>query len=164
MYNPSNYSGFLQACQRVQQSKSITTQEELIQLRQENSLLLARYRYHIHAIDASSQGIHKLERYARLHDLHTITYSVTDVREVQLAPNFYDAIVAVTILDHLTEKEGKKVAESIIDALKPDGFVFQAFTTPKEEIPPIHLQKNLALCVSPSRKRESVHYLFHGTS
>jgi tellurite methyltransferase len=61
--------------------------------------------------------------------LHNIAYSVADVREVQLAPNFYDAIVAVTILDHLSEKEGKKIAESIIDALKPDGFVFiEAFT------------------------------------
>ncbi len=94
-----------------------------------NSLLLARYGYQVHAIDASSQGIHKLERYARLQDLHTITYSVADAREVQLTPNFYDAIVAVTILDHLTEKEGKKVAESIINALKPAGFVFiEAFT------------------------------------
>jgi tellurite methyltransferase len=35
----------------------------------------------------------------------------------------------VTILDHIPEEEGKKVAEALIDALKPGGFVFiEAFT------------------------------------
>ncbi|MFL5627187.1 MAG: class I SAM-dependent methyltransferase [Ktedonobacteraceae bacterium] len=94
-----------------------------------NSLLLAHYGYHVHAIDSSSQGIHKLEQYAHSQGLDTIDYEVADVRSVQLPTNCYDAIVAVTILDHLTEKEGKKVAESLIDALKPGGFMFiEAFT------------------------------------
>ena len=94
-----------------------------------NSLLLARYGYHVHAIDSSSQGIQKLETYARLQGLDTIDGEVADVRTVQLRTNFYDAIVAVTILDHISEEEGKTVSESIIDALKPGGFVFiEAFT------------------------------------
>jgi tellurite methyltransferase len=94
-----------------------------------NSLLLARYGYHVHAIDASSQGIEKLEKYAHSQGLDNIDGEVADVRSVQLKPNHYDAIVAVTILDHITEEEGKKVAESIIDTLKPGGFVFiEAFT------------------------------------
>ena len=62
-----------------------------------NSLLLARYGYHVHAIDASSQGIQKLENYARSQGLHNIDCSVADVREFQLTPHFYDAIVAVTM-------------------------------------------------------------------
>jgi tellurite methyltransferase len=94
-----------------------------------NSLLLARYGYHVHAVDSSSQGIQKLEKYARLKGLDTIDGEVADVRTVQLATNSYDAIVAVTILDHITEKEGKTVSETIIDALKSGGFVFiEAFT------------------------------------
>jgi tellurite methyltransferase len=94
-----------------------------------NSLLLARYGYHVHAVDSSSQGIQKLERYAHSQGFHTIDGEVADVRTVPLTPNFYDAIVAVTILDHITEEEGKKVAEAIIDALKPGGFVFiEVFT------------------------------------
>src|SRR5437016_9824950 len=94
-----------------------------------NSLLLARYGYHVHAIDASSQGIEKLEKYAHSQGLDNIDGEVADVRSVQLKPNHYDAIVAVTILDHISEEEGKKVAESIIDALKPGGYVFiEAFT------------------------------------
>jgi hypothetical protein len=55
-----------------------------------NILLLARYGFHVHAIDSSSQGIHKLETYARSHGLNSIACSVADVREVQLAPNAYD--------------------------------------------------------------------------
>ena len=94
-----------------------------------NTLLLARYGYHVHAVDVSSHGIQKLENYARSQDLHNITYTVADVRTFPLTPNSYDAIVAVTILDHITEEEGKKVAESIIQALKPEGFVFiEVFT------------------------------------
>ena len=94
-----------------------------------NSLLLAHYGYHVHAVDSSSQGIQKLENYAHSQGLDNIDGEVADVRTVQLTPNFYDAIVAVTILDHVTEEEGKKVAESLIDALKPGGFVFvEAFT------------------------------------
>ncbi len=94
-----------------------------------NSLLLARYGYHVHAIDISSQGIQKLERYARSQGLDNIGCEVADVRTVQLKPNSYDAIIAVTILDHITEEEGKKVAQAMIDALKPGGFVFvESFT------------------------------------
>ena len=94
-----------------------------------NSLLLAHYGYHVHAVDSSSQGIQKLEQYAHSQGLDNIDGEVADVRTVQFTTNFYDAIVAVTILDHVTEEEGKKVAESIIDALKPGGFVFiEAFT------------------------------------
>src|SRR6266700_4522847 len=94
-----------------------------------NSLLLALYGYHVHAIDSSSQGIHKLEQYAHLQGLDNIDGEIADVRTIQLTTNFYDAIIAVTILDHLTKEEGKKVAESLIDALRPGGFVFiEAFT------------------------------------
>ena len=94
-----------------------------------NSLLLAHYGYHVHAVDSSSQGIQKLEQYAHSQGLDNIDGEVADVRTVQLTTNFYDAIVAVTILDHITEEEGKKVAASIVDALKPGGFVFiEAFT------------------------------------
>ncbi|MFL5624135.1 MAG: class I SAM-dependent methyltransferase [Ktedonobacteraceae bacterium] len=94
-----------------------------------NSLLLAHYGYHVHAVDSSSQGIHKLEQYARSQGLDTIDGEIADVRTVRLTTNFYDTIVAVTILDHIAEEEGKKVAESIIDALRPGGFVFiEAFT------------------------------------
>src|SRR2546421_858056 len=76
-----------------------------------NSLLLAHYGYHVHAVDSSSQGIQKLEKYAFSQGLNTIVGEVADVRTVQLTPNCYDAIVAVTILDHITEEEGKQVAE-----------------------------------------------------
>lgn len=94
-----------------------------------NSLFLARYGYSVHAIDASSQGIQKLEKYARSQGFDTINYEVADVRTVQLKPNYYDAIIAVTILDHMREAEGQQVARAMIDALKPAGFLFvESFT------------------------------------
>ena len=84
-----------------------------------NSLLLAHFGYRVHDVDSSRQGIQKLEKYAHSQGLDTITYEVADVRTVQLTTNCYDAIVAVTILDHIIEEEGKTVAQSIINALKP---------------------------------------------
>src|SRR5437588_3059369 len=78
-----------------------------------NSLLLARYGYHVHAVDASSQGIQKLRKYAYSQGLDKIKGEVANERTVQLAPHFYDAIVAVTILDHITKEEGNTVAQAI---------------------------------------------------
>ena len=43
---------------------------------------------------------------------------------MRLVPNAYDFIVAATILDHLTREEGKKVAASMISALKPGGYMY----------------------------------------
>src|SRR5438270_3938529 len=80
-----------------------------------NSLLLAHYGYHVHAVDSSSQGIQKLEQYAHSQGLDNIDGEVADVRTVRLTTNFYNAIVAVTILDHVTEEEGQKVAASLIN-------------------------------------------------
>lgn len=94
-----------------------------------NSLLLARYGYHVHAIDVSEQGIQKLEKYARSQGVDMIDGEVADARTAQLKPNFYDAIVGVTILDHITEAEGQQVARAMIEALKPGGFIFmETFT------------------------------------
>ena len=82
-----------------------------------------------HAISASSQGIQKLERYARSQGLDNIDCEVANVRTVQLKPNYYDAIVVVTMLDRITEEEGKKVAKAMVNTLKPRGFTFiEAFT------------------------------------
>jgi hypothetical protein len=36
------------------------------------------------------------------------------LRTIQLKPDYYNALVAVTILDHITEEEGKKVAGTMI--------------------------------------------------
>lgn len=94
-----------------------------------NTLFLAQYGFHVHAIDQSSHGIQKLENYAQLHNLQNIRYSIADVSDFQLETSFYDAIIAVTILDHLNEEDGRKVASSILSALKPDGFLYiEVFT------------------------------------
>ena len=82
-------------------------------------------------VSRGQQGCAQEQRYVQevAEGLDNINYEVADVRTIHLTTNCYDAIVAVTILDHITEEEGKKVAESIIDALKPGGFVFiEAFT------------------------------------
>src|SRR5437899_1254463 len=49
-----------------------------------NSLLLARNGYHVHAVDSSSQGVQKLEKYAHSQGLATIGGEVADVRTIQL--------------------------------------------------------------------------------
>src|SRR2546421_504246 len=39
-----------------------------------NSLLLAHFGYHVHAVDSLSQGLHKLEQYARAQGLDKMPY------------------------------------------------------------------------------------------
>src|SRR5436309_10637111 len=67
-----------------------------------NSLLLAHYGYHVHAVDSSSQGIQKLEQYAHSQGLENIDGEVADVRTVQLTANFYDVIVYVSLFTLVT--------------------------------------------------------------
>ena len=94
-----------------------------------NALFLAQYGFHVHAVDQSSHGIHKLENYARSHNVANIRYSIADIRTFPLEASFYDVIVAVTILDHLNEEDGKRVASSILSALKPGGLIYlEVFT------------------------------------
>jgi tellurite methyltransferase len=94
-----------------------------------NTLLLAQYGYHVHAVDYSAQGIRKLEKFVQAHNLHNIRYSIEDARMIKLESNSYSAIVAVTLLDHMTEEEGKKVASSLLSSLKPGGFIYiETFT------------------------------------
>src|SRR6266516_4036737 len=66
-----------------------------------NTLLLARYGFHVHAVDISGNGLRKLEKYARSQSIEGIEYIVADVRQFLPRPNFYDVVVAVTLLDHL---------------------------------------------------------------
>lgn len=94
-----------------------------------NTLLLARYGFYVHAVDISAKGLRKLEKYAHSHGLEGVEYIVADVRQFQPRPDFYDVVVAVTLLDHLEREEGRKVVETIQSALKPGGFTFiEVFT------------------------------------
>ena len=94
-----------------------------------NTLFLAQYGLHVHALDQSSHGIGKLKKYALSHNLQNIRYSIADVRNFPIEANFYDIIVAVTLLDHLNQEEGRKVASSILAALKPHGLAYiEVFT------------------------------------
>src|SRR5690242_9883229 len=49
-----------------------------------NALFLAQYGFHVHALDQAAQGIHKLEKYARVHNLQNMRYTIADAREFAL--------------------------------------------------------------------------------
>ncbi len=113
-----------------------------------NTLLLAQYGYSVHTIDYSSEGLHKLEKYAHSKNLNNIKYSIEDARTTQLEPNFYDAIAAVTLLDHMDKEEGRKVASSLLKALRPNGFIFIEVFTKQDPGAKATTQKGSAETVS----------------
>ncbi len=94
-----------------------------------NTLLLAHLGFQVDALDASAGGIRKLERYVNLHNICNIYPTVADATKWVPKPQYYEAIVAATLLDHLTKEDGFQVAQMILTSLKPDGFAFvEVFT------------------------------------
>lgn len=73
-------------------------------------------------------AIEKLNHYTSLHNL-PVRGIVADVREFTIAPQYYDLICAVTILDHLLPDAAVRLAHSIYEGLVEGGVLFaEVFT------------------------------------
>lgn len=93
-----------------------------------DSILLARTGFRVTSIDASSRAIEKLQKFAALTDLR-IDASCQDIDTLEISPASYDAICAVTVIDHLEPQSGRRLASQIVQGLRPNGFAFvEVFT------------------------------------
>lgn len=94
-----------------------------------DSILLARHGFNVTAVDASAEAIRKLAAFAAFSKL-PIEAQCFDVRNYHITPASYDAICAVTVLDHLEGGAARDLAERIAVGVRPGGFVFvEVFTT-----------------------------------
>lgn len=96
-----------------------------------DSLALAAAGYNVTSVDLSARGLERInERAQEAGCAAQITTCLSDVRNVVLEPDSYDAIVATTVLDHIASDEAKALWSRITRALKPGGFLYcQVHTT-----------------------------------
>jgi tellurite methyltransferase len=94
-----------------------------------DSILLARHGFNVTAVDASAEAIRKLAAFTNLSKL-PIEAHCADIEAYEITPATYDAICAVTVLDHLDVAAGRDLARRIATGVRPGGFVFvEVFTT-----------------------------------
>lgn len=93
-----------------------------------DSILLAQHGFHVTAVDASAEAIRKLADLASMLKL-PIEAHCSDIRSFHIPSRAFDAICAVTALDHLDVPAGRDLAEKIAGGVCPGGFVFvEVFT------------------------------------
>ncbi|POZ62323.1 class I SAM-dependent methyltransferase [Chromobacterium alticapitis] len=93
-----------------------------------NSLYLARRGFSMRGVDQSAEAVARLGAQADVQHLD-ISGRVADlgnVIEVDIEPQRYQLIVAYTLLDHLNEDSGQRLAHSMMEGLAPGGFLFAA--------------------------------------
>lgn len=75
----------------------------------------------VHGLDISPKAIESAREYAGRHAL-PFTYEVADLNFMQLKPDQYDLVLAVTALHHCLYLE--HVADQVAKTLKPDGLLW----------------------------------------
>lgn len=89
-----------------------------------DSLYLLGLGHSVHAVDASENAVAALMRFADLGGCSDrLTVESLDVIQLDLEPESYDAIVGITILDHLVSEDHATVIDIVHQALRPGGFV-----------------------------------------
>jgi tellurite methyltransferase len=90
-----------------------------------NSLYLASHGFAVTAIDTSYVGIKKLNRKAFEKMLNDkITTVCEDVRKIAYPEDDFDLVVAVTLFDHLPQKDIKPLFDKVSKCIKPGGYFF----------------------------------------
>ena len=105
-----------------------------------DTIALARAGYHVTAVDLSQRGLERIEQRARLAGVSDrVETSRCDVRELAVAADGYDAVVATTVLDHIPYQDAIDVWHRIAASITPRGFLYtQVHTTedPGSDRPP----------------------------
>ena len=91
-----------------------------------NALFLAKRGFAVTAVDLSSVGMDKLQRHATEAQLH-VTTVVADLAEFSIAPQSWDAIIAIWC--HLPSALRAQVHGACVTGLAPGGvFLLEAYT------------------------------------
>ena len=85
-----------------------------------DSLLMASRGHRILSVDASENGLARLQRVATAEGF-SISVEQIDVREADFGRERFDLIYARTVLDHISKEESELVAKKMCDSLKPQG-------------------------------------------
>ena len=90
-----------------------------------NTIALAKAGYHVTAVDLSERGLARLmERAAEAGVSEQVETRCQDVRNVEISPGSFDAVVAVTVLDHVPSRDAVVLWRRLTAAVTDRGFLF----------------------------------------
>ncbi|TWT82076.1 tellurite resistance protein TehB [Planctomycetes bacterium CA13] len=105
-----------------------------------DSIALALAGYHVLSVDLSNRGLERvLQRAASAGVRDRVETHEVDVRNVEMPADSFDAIVATTVLDHISPEDSKILWDRMTEALTDKGVLYvQVHTTedPGSDQPP----------------------------
>ncbi|MFG0265879.1 MAG: class I SAM-dependent methyltransferase [Rhodopirellula sp. JB055] len=96
-----------------------------------DTLALAAAGYDVTSVDVSERGLDRIRERAEQANLsERIRTVVRDVRELDIEPASYSAVIATTVLDHIPASDAPAVWKKMCDALTTHGMLYtQVHTT-----------------------------------
>ncbi len=98
-----------------------------------DTIALAAAGYEVTAVDLSERGLQRICERAKEAGVDALVSTrAADVREVELPPNTYDAIVATTVLDHIPADDAKDVWARMTKSLTDGGMLYAEVHTTED--------------------------------
>lgn len=105
-----------------------------------DTMALAAAGYDVLAVDLSDRGLQRIDQRAgQLQLTSRVQTQVADVREVEIKPNHFAAIVATTVLDHIPAEDAAALWSKMTDGLTDSGVLYVEVHTsedPGSDLPP----------------------------
>ncbi len=90
-----------------------------------DTIALAKAGFHVKAVDLSQRGLDRvMQRAAKARVSDRVETECCDVRELEILPASYDAVVATTVLDHIPMDDAAELWRKIAAAVTDQGFLF----------------------------------------
>ncbi|TWU59179.1 Demethylrebeccamycin-D-glucose O-methyltransferase [Rubripirellula tenax] len=104
-----------------------------------DTVALAAAGFDVTAVDLSGRGLERIHERAKSGGVaNRVTTKEADVRDVALAANTYNAIVATTVLDHIPAADAMRVWGQMTEALTDTGMLFVEVHTTEDPGSPEH--------------------------
>ena len=90
-----------------------------------NAIALAKAGYQVTAVDLSQRGLARLDQWAEKEGVSDrIETRRADIRSVEIPVASFDAVVAVTVLDHIPSSDATELWRRMAAAVTENGFLF----------------------------------------
>jgi len=96
-----------------------------------NSIFLAKNGFEVTAIDRIKQGLDKIKKLAKKHNL-TIKTNLCDIKNLKFEKEKYSLIISVSTIHFLKKSEINPILDKIINSLKISGFIYLSVFSTKD--------------------------------
>jgi len=107
-----------------------------------NSIFLAKNKFNVTAIDKIKQGLDKIKKNSKKHNL-TIKTKFCDIKNLKLRKENYSLIISISTIDFLENKETDNILDKIKNSLKLNGFIYLSVFSIKDPLLKLIKEKKL---------------------